>query len=169
MIPVNTSGKVVARAVDSSCLATTGVKPRRCAFAMALTSTRCRGTAATGRAPAPLERLAPPSPVTMTAAWIARSTASVHVAMRGPCASRSERHFSGAGSPSSQEEAAFIGAKTRRQTDQVEGYGQRRARLVRRPRWRNHTGPLPRLSSNCFHRVKGRPSSQACVAVWRPL
>jgi hypothetical protein len=170
MIPVNTSGMLVGGAFAGSPAAiTTGAVPKRCEFVIMAISTACRGTATGGRAPELFERLAPPSPVTMKAAWTASRTASVHVAIRGPCARSSVRHFSGAGSPSSHE-AAFIGAiKSRGQTDEVERYGQPRAQIVRRWRWRNHTGPLLVLSSNCFYRSKLGPSSQACVAVWRPL
>jgi hypothetical protein len=151
--------------------AVTAAVPKRCAFVTAATFTECRGTATGVFAPIEGARLAPPRPVKMTAACTARSTASVHVAMRGPCASRSVRHFSGAGSPSSHE-AAFIGAIRscdQGQTGQATRYGQRPARIVRHARRGNHTGLSRTLSSNCFYRSKLGPSSQACVAVWRPI
>jgi hypothetical protein len=173
MIPVSTSGRVVCCAFLGSCdCATTGALPKRWAFAIIAVLTACarrRG----GPPPVPPvgTRVALPSPVTITAACTASRTASVHVAMRGPWASKSVRHFSGAGSLSSHE-AAFIGSKRscdHGQTGQVRAYGQRRAQIVRHTRRGNHTGACYTLSSNCFYRSKGGPSSQACVAVWRPL
>ena len=110
MIPVRTNGRLVGRAVPSLCaFATTGALPKTCELWMAAMFTERRGGAITCPVPVAGDRLAPPRPVTMTAACTASRTASVHVAMRGPWASKSVRHFSGAGSPSSQE-AAFIGA-----------------------------------------------------------
>ena len=173
MIPVSTRGRVVCCAFLGSCdAAVTGALPKRSAFAIIGMFTVCakRCGDAPG-VPAAGTRVAPPRPVTITAACTASRTASVHVAMRGPWASRSVRHFSGAGNPSSQE-AAFIGSKRsydREQTGQVRAYGQRPAQIVRHTRRGNHTGHSYTLSSNCFYRGKLGPSSQACVAVWRPI